>query len=93
MTELMGLLKAYSATLALHNRPHNGWIGIAASTNIAQAYDGPCLIETPPNGVPSLFSTGGSIDNVDIGLDGPGIGIEPVGTIPESTTTKLLRFH
>ncbi len=93
MVEIMGLLKSYGATLALHNRPHNGWIGIITSANIACSFDGPTLVETPPNEIPSLFSFDGEIDKNSIHPDGNGIGIRPVGNLPPSKNNKLLRFH
>ena len=93
MIEIMGLLKAYNATLALHNRPHNGWVGIMTSANIACSYDGSTIVETPPNDVPSIFSFEGEIDKNSISPKGNGIGIMPNGKLPEPGDTKLLKFH
>jgi len=91
--EIMGLLKAYNSTLAFHNRPHNGWISIIASANLSCSYDGKTLVETPPNEIPEVFSFHGKIDKNSITPDGSGLGIEPKGEIPLSTSTKVLRFH
>ena len=91
--EIMGLLRAYNSTLAFHNRPHNGWISIIASANLACSYDGKTLIETPPNEIPEIFSFHGKIDKNSIAPGGVGLGIEPNGEIPLSTSTKMLKFH
>ena len=91
--EIMGLLKAYNSTLAFHNRPHNGWISIIASASLACSYDGKTLVETPPNEIPGIFSFHGKIDKNSIAPDGAGLGIEPKGEIPLSTSTKMLKFH
>jgi len=93
MVEIMGLLKSYGAALALHNRPHNGWIGIITSANIACSFDGTALVETPPNEIPALFSFEGKIDKNNIFPGGSGIGIKPAGKLPPSKDTKLLQFH
>jgi len=93
MVEIMGLLKAYGASLALHNRPHNGWIGIITSANIACSFDGPVLVETPPNEIPSLFSFDGEMNKKSITPGGNGIGIRPTGNLPAPKNTKLLKFH
>ena len=53
--ELMGLMKAYNTPLAFHNRPHNGWISIIASANLACSYDSKTLVETPPERDPRNF--------------------------------------
>ncbi len=91
--EIMGLLRAYNSTLAFHNRPHNGWISIVASANLACSYDGKTLIETPPNEIPEIFSFHGKIDKSSIAPGGAGLGIEPKSKIPLSTSTKMLKFH
>ena len=93
LTDMMGLFKSYNAILSLHNRPHNGWIGIMTSANIACSYDGPVLVETPPNEIPSIFEFDGRIDKNSISPNGKGIGIKPIEKLPESKNTKLLRFH
>ncbi|MEM0195731.1 MAG: hypothetical protein QXJ24_05400, partial [Thermoplasmatales archaeon] len=58
----MGLLKANNSLLAFHNRPHNGWIGIMTSANLACSYDGNAIVETPPNEIPDIFAFYGKID-------------------------------
>ena len=91
--EIMGLLRAHNASLAFHNRPHNGWLSIITSANLACSYDGDVLLETPPNEIPSLFSFKGTIDKNTISPGGKGLGIEPSGDIPLSSSTKMLKFH
>lgn len=91
--ELMGLLRANNATLAFHNRPHNGWIGIMASANLGCSYDGKVLVETPPNEIPKFFSFTETIDRNSISPRGKGLGIEPIKKIPLSDSTTMLRFH
>jgi len=91
--ELMGLMRANNATLAFHNRPHNGWIGILASANLGCSYDGKTLVETPPNEIPKFFSFTGTIDKNTLSPGGKGLGIEPTEEIPISDSTRILRFH
>jgi L-alanine-DL-glutamate epimerase-like enolase superfamily enzyme len=91
---IMELMEKSGASVALHNRPHNGWIGTVASAHIASAFDAPVIIESPPNEIPSrYFSFSGAIDKGYIQVDGPGLGISPKEPIPESAESKLLRFH
>jgi L-alanine-DL-glutamate epimerase-like enolase superfamily enzyme len=94
LTEIMQLFKKSRARVAFHNRPHNGWIGTIASCHVASAFDLDILIETPPNEIPSeSFRFTGSIEKNHIQVKGPGLGISPKEPIPESKTSKLLRFH
>ena len=75
MVDLMTLFRVRGAHVAFHNRPHNGWIGIIASTHVACLLD--CIIETPPNGVPEqFFSFKGSVGKHALHAAGPGLGIE-----------------
>ena len=91
--DLLALFKTYGVTVAFHNRPHNGWIGIIASANLGCAYDGNSIVETPPNEIPKLFDFYGKIDKNTLTPDGYGIGIEPAGPLPVSDKTKILKFH
>ena len=94
LREMMQLFKKYRVRVALHNRPHNGWIGIIASCHIASAFDVDTLIETPPNEIPDeFFHFKGSINKSHVQVQGPGLGISPKEPIPESKASKLLRFH
>jgi L-alanine-DL-glutamate epimerase-like enolase superfamily enzyme len=94
LSEIMQLLKKYHARVALHNRPHNGWIGTIASCHVASAFEMDTLIESPPNEIPDeFFHFRGSIDRNSIQVQGPGLGITPKEPIPESKSSKLLRFH
>jgi L-alanine-DL-glutamate epimerase-like enolase superfamily enzyme len=94
LSEMMELFNTHKAKVALHNRPHNGWIGIIASTHIATASDLDVLIESPPNEIPNdFFRFGGAISKDKIRVKGSGLGLSPVEPIPENEGSKLLHFH
>jgi len=76
--ELLTLFRRYDVQVAFHNRPLNGWIGITASSHLASAADLDCLIETPPNELPTnYFEFNGTINAETIAVGGPGLGISP----------------
>jgi L-alanine-DL-glutamate epimerase-like enolase superfamily enzyme len=93
MLEILTLLQDHNAKLAFHNRPHNGWIGIAASSHLACcARD--AIVETPPNDIPrEYFSTYPLVSKNEIEVTGPGFGISPIEPVPQSSGSKLLKFH
>jgi L-alanine-DL-glutamate epimerase-like enolase superfamily enzyme len=95
MVELLHLLKVYQANIAFHNRPHNGWVGITASAQVASAAkEVNCIIETPPSGIPSqYFTLYPSVTKNEVKVNGPGLGISLLEPVPESADSKLLTFH
>jgi L-alanine-DL-glutamate epimerase-like enolase superfamily enzyme len=94
MVELLHLLEAYQANIAFHNRPHNGWIGTCASSHIASVAKIDCIIETPPNEIPTeYFTLYPEITKNEIQVTGPGLGISLAEPVPESSASKLLKFH
>lgn len=95
LAEILEGIKNHGSSIALHNRPHNGWIGIVAGTHVASNVDPSAIIESPPNEIPEkYFSSNAKLDAVSIQVDGPGLGIAPIEPIPESDSSpKLLRFH
>lgn len=80
---IVNLLKAHGANIAFHNRPDNSWIGAICSSQIASAMEIDALIETPPNIPPDIFDFKGWISNNEIEVNGHGLGIVPLKTIPE----------
>ncbi len=85
---------SHGSRVALHNRPHNGWVGLVAGAQVASSFDRSAIIESPPNEIPAkYFEFKGKLDKQSIQVDGPGLGIAPVEPIPESSDSKLLRFH
>lgn len=95
LIEILREVKGYGAKIALHNRPHNGWIGLVAGTHVASSIDPKSIIETPTNEIPEkYFDSSAKVDAETIQVGGPGLGIEPIEPIPESKAPpKLLRFH
>ncbi len=93
MLEIMGLLKSYNAYLSFHNRPHNGWVGIMASANLAATYNGETIIETPPNEPPESIHIDGNVEKNKIILGGEGLGISISNDLPVSEKEYLLKFH
>jgi len=95
LVEILQELKSHGARIALHNRPHNGWVGLVAGAHAASWIDAGTIIESPPNEIPvKYFESGVKLDKDSIQVSGPGLGIVPVEPIPESTASpKLLRFH
>jgi len=95
LVEILQVVKSHGAKIALHNRPHNGWVGLVAGTHVASWIDPDAIIESPPNEIPEKYFMSGAKLNADsIQVTGPGLGIEPIEPIPESTAPpKLLRFH
>jgi len=92
--EFLSLAKTHGVNVAFHNRPHNGWVGTMASAQIASALCPESTIETPPNEIPEgMFSFQGSIGANEIEPGGPGLGIAPLGSIPQSNSSKVLKFH
>jgi L-alanine-DL-glutamate epimerase-like enolase superfamily enzyme len=93
--EILKLLEDKRAKVAFHNRPHNGWIGVAASSHVACASkEIDCIVETPPNEIPTEnFSLYPLLSKDDIQVIGPGFGIAPIEPLPEATESKLLEFH
>jgi len=47
------LAESYGAKIALHCRPDNGWVGIAASAHLLSSIKNWLELETPPNNPPS----------------------------------------
>ncbi|HKM77815.1 MAG TPA: mandelate racemase/muconate lactonizing enzyme family protein [Candidatus Bathyarchaeia archaeon] len=83
--ELLTLFRRYGVLVAFHNRPLNGWIGITASSHLASATDLDCVIETPPNELPTgYFGFSGTINTKTIVVGGPGLGISPKEPLPQS---------
>jgi L-alanine-DL-glutamate epimerase-like enolase superfamily enzyme len=94
LSEIVEAIMSRGSRVALHNRPHNGWIGLVAGAHVASAFDRSAIIESPPNEIPAkYFEFKGNLDKQSIQVDGPGLGITPVEPIPESSGSKLLRFH
>ena len=94
MVQLLHLLEVYQANIAFHNRPHNGWIGTCASSHIASAAKVDCVIETPPNEIPTeYFTLYPEVTKNEIQVTGPGLGISLAEPVPESNVSKLLKFH
>ncbi len=95
LVEILGAIKAHSGKIALHNRPHNGWIGLVAGAHVASCLDTESIIESPPNEIPEkYFASNAKLDKDSIEVGGPGLGIAPIEPIPESMSPpKLLRFH
>ena len=94
LMEMMNLFRSHKASVALHNRPHNGWVGIIASCHVASASELDMLVESPPNEIPGeYFQFNGTITKDRIRVAGPGLGISPFEPIPESQGSKLLHFH
>jgi len=82
--ELLTLFRRYDVPVAFHNRPRNGWIGVTASSHLASATDLDCLIETPPNELPTdYFEFNGTINAETIAVGGPGLGIIPKEPLPQ----------
>ena len=97
ITPLVGMLDLFrksGAKVALHNRPHNGWIGTIASAHAASMLGEDALVETPPNEVPGkYFSTTSRVTKTEIYPEGPGLGVDPKEPIPQSSKSVVLRFH
>jgi L-alanine-DL-glutamate epimerase-like enolase superfamily enzyme len=94
MLDILRVLGERKAMVAFHNRPHNGWIGITASSHLACATNIDCVVESPPNGIPSqYFASYPIVRNDEIEVFGPGFGIVPIEPIPVSSESKLLKFH
>lgn len=95
LIEILREIVANGGKVALHNRPNNAWVGPIAGSHVASAIDPKAIIESPTNEIPEkYFMTNAKLDLESIQVDGPGLGIEPVEPIPESTAPpKLLRFH
>jgi len=94
LCEIVGAIMTHGSRVALHNRPHNGWIGLVAGVHVASSFDSVAIIESPPNEIPEkYFDFKGNLEKQSIQVDGPGLGIAPVEPIPESSDSKLLRFH
>jgi len=94
LNEIVEAVVSHGARVALHNRPHNGWVGLIAGAHVASALDPSAIIESPPNEIPAqYFEFKASLDQHSIQVDGPGLGITPIEPIPESSGSKLLRFH
>lgn len=92
--EIVKLAKKFKVKLAFHNRPDNGWVGTIASAHLVSGMLPEGLIESPPNDIPTeYFSFNGAMDARSISPSGPGLGIEPLPTIPTSTESKMLKFH
>ena len=92
--QLLALAKQHQAKVAFHNRPDNGWVSTVASAHLAAALSSKALVESPPNSVPGeYFEFQGVIDENSITPGGPGLGIEPLETIPQSEEVVMLRFH
>jgi len=95
MAEILTAIKDHGARIALHNRPHNGWVGLVAGAHVASCIDAGAIVESPTNDLPQqYFQFTGKMDRESIQVEGPGLGIAPVEPIPESTgSPRLLRFH
>jgi len=94
LVKMMALFKKHGGKVALHNRPHNGWIGAIASAHAASMIGGDALIETPPNEVPSrYFEVSSKVEKNEILPEGPGLGIIPKNPIPRSSKSPVLVFH
>ena len=79
---LLTLLRRHDVPVTFHNRPRNGWIGITASSHLASDMD--CLIETPPNDLPTdYFEFNGTINAETITVGGSGLGISPKEPLPQ----------
>ncbi len=94
MVELLHLFEIYQANVAFHNRPHNGWVGATASAHVASAAKVSCIVETPPNEIPAqYFTLYPNVAKNEIEVNGPGLGIALTEPVPESSDSKLLKFH
>jgi L-alanine-DL-glutamate epimerase-like enolase superfamily enzyme len=95
LESILELFSEYRAKVALHNRPHNGWVGTVASAHVAAALgNSSTIIETPPNEIPGeYYDFEGKLDKKYIEVAGGGLGISPKEPIPESKGSKLLQFH
>jgi len=95
LSKILESIKAHGEKIALHNRPHNGWIGLIAGAHVASCIDPGAIIESPPNEIPEkYFTSNATLNMTTIQVSGPGLGIVPVEPIPESKSPpKLLRFH
>jgi len=94
LSEIVEAITSHGSRVALHNRPHNGWVGLVAGAHVASSFDSSAIIESPPNEIPvKYFDFTGNVDKQSILVDGSGLGIVPVEPIPESSGSKLLRFH
>jgi L-alanine-DL-glutamate epimerase-like enolase superfamily enzyme len=92
--DFLALAKLHGIKVSFHNRPDNGWLSTVASAQLASALSPEALIETPPCEVPiTYFSFGGSIGKDWIEVAGPGLGIAPLESIPQSNEYEPLRFH
>ena len=94
LMEMLSLFKRAGVEVALHDRPHNGWVGTIASAHAASVLGQEALVETPPNGVPMKhFSLSSAVTENEISPQGPGLGIYPLEPIPVSNKSPLLYFH
>jgi len=94
LCEIVEAITTHGSRAALHNRPHNGWVGLVAGAHVASSFDSSAIMESPPNEIPlKYFDFMGMLDKQSIQVGGPGLGIGPIEPIPESSDSKLLRFH
>jgi L-alanine-DL-glutamate epimerase-like enolase superfamily enzyme len=94
LVPMMELINRRGGRVALHNRPHNGWVGTLASAHAASSMRGDATVETPPNEVPGkYFSVMSSVETNDIIPAGPGLGVDLKEPIPRSNKSVMLRFH
>jgi L-alanine-DL-glutamate epimerase-like enolase superfamily enzyme len=97
LTPLVAMLELFRKNrvkVALHNRPHNGWVGVLASAHAASALDPGALVEAPPNEVPERYlSVTSKVTQNEISPEGPGLGVSLKEPIPISNKSVVLRFH
>lgn len=94
LLDLISLFKAYNAGIALHSRPHNGWVSTIASACVAIGTGIDAWIETPPSGIPDKYFVHNITMKNDIVLpDGPGIALYPREPVPEPGNFNPLIFH
>lgn len=91
---IVNIIREKGGMVAFHNRPHNGWVGIAATAHLASATAPGALLETPPNEVPEEYFSDGNKCTLDYFLpSGQGHGITPSEPLPELRGGSLLKFH
>ncbi|BCU66690.1 enolase [Sulfolobales archaeon HS-7] len=93
LLDVLTFLKLKDVSIALHNRPHNGWLGILVGSHVVAGLGlNSAIIETPPNEIPlEFFKSDVVIDANKITLGGEGLGIAPTN-IPQNDDSRILRF-
>ncbi len=92
--DIVKMIREAGELISFHCRPHNGWVGIAATAHLASAISPDALLETPPNCIPEEnFTNTNMCTNDFIKPAGAGHGIVPIEPLPELKSGGLLRFH